>query len=205
MPKDLSKQELIKMYETVSEDILRKLGVHQQAKEAYEEKAELQRLMEERVKKAKALVKVAQELLNIYGLDLTVTKRGGISIKDKEGKRINIRQVKRKNKEKSQRLSKGLATPRDEYIIPILESIAELGGNGRIPEILQKVKEKMIDVLTEYDMELEPEGNEYRWRKSAQWARYHLTQKGLLSDESPRGVWEITDAGRKYLQNNSSI
>jgi restriction system protein len=32
------------------------------------------------------------------------------------------------------------------------------------------------------------------------WARNKLKDQGLIAANSPRGIWEITDAGRRYLE-----
>jgi restriction system protein len=39
-----------------------------------------------------------------------------------------------------------------------------------------------------------------RWRNTAQWARNSLREEGLIRDDSPRGIWEITDKGRQWLK-----
>jgi hypothetical protein len=39
-----------------------------------------------------------------------------------------------------------------------------------------------------------------RWRNTAHWTRSQLVQRGMLSHTSPRGTWEITPEGRKYLE-----
>jgi len=39
-----------------------------------------------------------------------------------------------------------------------------------------------------------------RWRNAAQWARNSMVQEGLLRDDSPRGIWEISEAGKRWLQ-----
>ena len=41
MLKELSKEELLKLYETLPEDTLQKLGIYDKAKETYEEKQKL--------------------------------------------------------------------------------------------------------------------------------------------------------------------
>ncbi|MEM7820360.1 MAG: winged helix-turn-helix domain-containing protein, partial [Candidatus Aenigmatarchaeota archaeon] len=33
----------------------------------------------------------------------------------------------------------------------------------------------------------------------AQWARNAMVKEGLLASDSPRGVWEITAVGRRWL------
>jgi hypothetical protein len=98
------------------------------------------------------------------------------------------------------KLPRGLRTPEDEFIIPILESIEELGGKAPMSEVLKKVEQKMRNKLNEYDYEeLPSEPSKKRWENTAQWCRNTLVSEGLLSNNSPRGIWEITDKGRAYL------
>ena len=195
--KELSKDELINLYETLPEETLRKLGIYTKTKEAYEEKQKMEKLRKERIEKAIALVKEAQELLNIYRLELTVTRRGRISIKDRDGQDISktkgTKQIKRK-------IKKGIKTPQSQYRIPILQVLTELGGRGEVNEILEKVYEKMKDILNKVDLELLPSGTDYRWRNTAQWARNTMVNEGLLRNNSPHGIWEITEKGKNYLK-----
>lgn len=66
-------------------------------------------------------------------------------------------------------------------------------------EVLDKVYEKMKNVLNVYDKE--PLNSGYiRWQNTAQWARNTMVNDGLLSSKSGRGVWEITDKGKKCLE-----
>jgi len=32
------------------------------------------------------------------------------------------------------------------------------------------------------------------------WERKHMIDAGLLRNDSPRGMWEMSDAGREYLE-----
>jgi predicted transcriptional regulator len=35
---------------------------------------------------------------------------------------------------------------------------------------------------------------------TAQWARNSLREEGLIRDDTPRSIWEITEEGRKWLR-----
>lgn len=106
-------------------------------------------------------------------------------------------------KKRSKKLKKGLRTPECEFRIPILESIVELGGSAKVKDVLKKVEDKMKHKLNEYDYESLPsDPREKRWAKTAQWCRYMLVTEGLLSFDSPRGIWEITEKGKEYLKNH---
>jgi len=103
----------------------------------------------------------------------------------------------RKVAERSQR---GLRTPEDAFCIPILQSLIELGGSAPVSDVLDKVEAKMRSQLNAYDRSPLPSDSTLtRWRNTAQWARKAMVQKGLMSSDSPRGIWEITEAGRRWL------
>lgn len=99
------------------------------------------------------------------------------------------------------RLRKGLRTPDAEYVRPILESLVELGGSARIGDVLDRVYRKMRPILNEHDLAPLPSDQDTpRWRNAAQWVRYGLAQQGLIRSDSPRGTWEISDEGRRWLE-----
>jgi hypothetical protein len=91
-------------------------------------------------------------------------------------------------------------TPEREYRVPILESLEQLGGQGHVKEVLRLVYEKMKNRLTGDDLKPLPSGGEVRWANTAMWARFNMVREGLLRSDSPRGVWEISEMGRAYLE-----
>ena len=110
--------------------------------------------------------------------------------------------VEIQKRKKRKKLKEGLRTPNEKYIIPILESLIELGGKGEMSKVLDKVYEKMRDILNKYDYEYLPSGKIIRWKNTAQWCRFKLTQQGLMSKDSPFGIWEITKKGIEYYNKN---
>ncbi len=112
--------------------------------------------------------------------------------------RITVTPKQRKVKSK---LKKGLRTPEDEFFIPILESLIELGGKAEMKKVLSKVYEKMKPKLNKYDLSSLPSNpKQTRWENTAQWARNTMVNEGLLSPNSPRGIWEITEKGRNFYE-----
>lgn len=111
----------------------------------------------------------------------------------------------RARKEKGQlrpraRLPHGLRTPEDAFRRPIMEALVELGGSAPIGEVLSRVEQKMKGVLNEYDREpLPSDPRAVRWRNTAQWCRNELVREGLMKDDSPYGIWEISEQGHKWL------
>jgi hypothetical protein len=103
------------------------------------------------------------------------------------------------------RLGRGLRTSEDAFRRPILETLVELGGSAHIGEVLERVGAKMKSVLNQYDREpLPSDPRSVRWKNTAQWCRNSLVREGLMKSDSPHGVWEITEAGRKWLLHESA-
>lgn len=102
---------------------------------------------------------------------------------------------------KSLQLQYGLRTVEKNYYQPILKALYDLGGSAQINDVLERVEQSMKGVLKPIDYEPIASGTEIRWRKSAQWARNTMVKKGLLKSNSSRGIWEISEIGRKSIEN----
>ncbi|RMD65815.1 hypothetical protein D6833_02360 [Candidatus Parcubacteria bacterium] len=101
---------------------------------------------------------------------------------------------------KGDRLPRGAKMSQEEFYLPILATLEEMGGQGRVQEVLDKVETMVRDRLRDVDWQILSDGRSIRWRDTAQWARHEMVQSGLLASDSPRGIWEITEAGQAYLQ-----
>jgi restriction system protein len=104
---------------------------------------------------------------------------------------------RRRKRRKRQAVNK---TPNHAYRLPILETLEQLGGRGRAQEVVSIVYVKMKDRLTEDDLKPLPSGRSVRWENTVRWERQNMVNEELLRDDSPVGVWEMTEAGRAYLQ-----
>jgi hypothetical protein len=99
------------------------------------------------------------------------------------------------------RLRRGLRTPEEAFNRPILQVLVELGGRAPMGHVLDRVGQLMRGVLRDVDHQpLASDPDLPRWRNTAQWARNSMVREGLLRNDSPRGIWEISDAGRQSLQ-----
>lgn len=103
-----------------------------------------------------------------------------------------------------QRTAPGQKTPQEQYWVPILQVLVEMGGKGPTGRVLDLVGELMQNIINDFDCDLLPARHDIRWRNTAMWARLEMVKVGYLSDQSPRGIWEITEEGRKYLANRSA-
>ena len=106
----------------------------------------------------------------------------------------------RKHRRDLGRLRRGLRTPEQAYYRPILRALQGLNGSASLNDVLDQVLQVMRGELKEVDFEpLASEPEMPRWRNAAQWARNSMVKEGLLKSDSPRGIWEISDVGRRYL------
>lgn len=153
---------------------------------------------EQDFEKAKILIENAEKLKAFREKIKSLQEEWQTIFADKVPKKL--RKQRRKSK-----LKKGLRTPEADFVKPILESLVELGGRAEMRTILERVYNKMKNILNEYDMQpLASEPKQKRWENTTQWARNTMVNKGLLDSNSPRGIWVITEEGRRYLRDLSN-
>jgi Mrr N-terminal domain/TIR domain len=105
----------------------------------------------------------------------------------------------------SDRLKKGLRTPEEAFVQPILKTLNELGGSAKTNDVLERVEQSMKKILKPVDYEqLASRSKMTRWRNTAQWARDTMVKEGLLLSNSPHGIWEISEDGRMFLKDKAS-
>jgi len=107
-------------------------------------------------------------------------------------------------KKKGGRAPRGQSTPQKAFRLPILQALEELGGHGRMAQVLERVYAMVEGRLTDVDRELLPSGQDIRWENHAAWEKLRMVREGLLASDSPHGIWEITEAGRAYLQEHQA-
>jgi hypothetical protein len=103
------------------------------------------------------------------------------------------------DKRARQRAPKGTLLPEVEYELPILKVLAERGGRAPAGEVIEALEQYLDGQLTKLDRERIGSGG-VRWRNRAQFVRLALIKKGELASDSQRGVWELTDAGRRRAE-----
>lgn len=100
----------------------------------------------------------------------------------------------------AERAKPGELLDRHEYDQPILDVLARMGGSANGSDVIDAVGEIVADRLTARDKD-RIESGVVRWRNRAAWRRFNLVKQGLLKDQSPRGIWELTDEGWKAAGN----
>ena len=112
----------------------------------------------------------------------------------------NLEQETIPNIEPTHAQKQGLRTPNQAFQLPILQALIQLSGSAPIQIVLDRVHEMMKDQLNDYDYQSLPSNpHVVRWENNAQWARFKLVNEGYLASDSPRGIWEITEAGRERV------
>jgi Mrr N-terminal domain/SeqA protein N-terminal domain len=94
--------------------------------------------------------------------------------------------------------------PERAYELPLLEALGTAGGRLPTREAVAAVGERVADQLMPMDYDLMDQGQK-RWESRVQFARLRLVEAGLLKKDSPRGVWEISDAGRERLKRGGTV
>lgn len=105
-----------------------------------------------------------------------------------------------RSKNRRDAVKKGEGTPQTDFERPVLEALVELGGSGRMSDVLRIVERRMRDHLTAKDFEgLSATPSKPRWRNRAEWARNTMREDGRVKSGSRLGIWEISDQGRAWL------
>ncbi|HOM67449.1 MAG: hypothetical protein BWX85_00804 [Chloroflexi bacterium ADurb.Bin120] len=127
-----------------------------------------------------------------------------------EWRRLSFKTVKKPGRKPRQaklkptaRLGKGMRTPEEAFKLPLLKTLIEMGGAGRVSEVLDRMENHVKPMLTEPDYEPLSSTDEFRWRNTAKWARQELIYDGLLEKDSPYGIWTISDKGRAWVEKQS--
>lgn len=94
---------------------------------------------------------------------------------------------------------RGNKTPQRDFRLPLMKVLLELGGSAEVKNIREKMLPAMKSRLSEDDFEAVSTGEE-RWWNATCWERSDLVKEGLFRDDSPRGVWELSDEGIKQLR-----
>ena len=119
------------------------------------------------------------------------------------GRDWQVMQGQERRPRRFQRLQRGIRTPEEAFRRPILEALVELGGRAPINEVLKRVETKMNSILNVYDLQPLPSNPTIiRWQNTARWCRSTMVREGFLKNDSPRGIWEISERGREALQKN---
>jgi Mrr N-terminal domain len=103
--------------------------------------------------------------------------------------------------QKRVRVPAGSILPEEDYELPLLRSLVEAGGSGSSKQVVELVGERLANKLTELDKEALASGG-IRWQNRIQFVRLKLIERGLMEREAPRGIWAISEDGRRFVEAN---
>lgn len=106
-------------------------------------------------------------------------------------------------KAKRTRVPSGALLPEDRYVLPLLAALVEFGGSAPYKQVVDRVGELLKEDLTDLDHEPLNSGG-IRWQSRLQFVRLRLIEQGLMVKESGRGVWAVSEEGRKYVEQHES-
>ena len=89
------------------------------------------------------------------------------------------------------------------YELPMLEILSEHGDRAGAREVLDELETRLSGQLTEVDRQQLASGD-VRWRNRAQFVRLRLVEQGDMVKDSPRGIWEISEQGRRRVTAGAS-
>jgi len=86
-----------------------------------------------------------------------------------------------------------------QYFQPIIDALVELGGSGQPSEVKKLIAENLS--ISEEEQSEQISSGASRFSNSVDWARFYLAKAGYI-DSSTRGVWSLTEPGRKLQLSN---
>jgi Mrr N-terminal domain len=104
---------------------------------------------------------------------------------------------------KRTRVPSSALMPEANYRLPILRVLSDAGGRMATSEAIAAVGDIVYDQLKPADLELQ--GTKPRWEQRIQFTRLRLVEDKLMKKESPRGTWEITEAGEKVVSDSIKV
>ena len=110
-----------------------------------------------------------------------------------------LKPAKKQVKPRRTRAAAGTLLPEGQYVTPLLRALVDLGGRAPYRDVVDAVGRLLKDRLLEADFEHLNSGV-VRWENRLQFVRLNLVERGLLERDMPRGIWAITEAGRRALE-----
>lgn len=92
--------------------------------------------------------------------------------------------------------SKSLKTDKAILRLLIVEALRHLDGSAPKNDVLKYMEEKLHAKLLPGDLEWREATNDHAWQNNACWERNAMKNDGILKADSPRGIWELSEAHR---------
>ena len=103
------------------------------------------------------------------------------------------------------KLPRGSLTHLDAFTRPVLQALVDIGGKGTRSEVFERLLKSMNKTFTKYDFGFTPSRPKApRWHDTLDRAYKLMRKSGLLSTDTPIGIWEISQKGRDFLKESSA-
>jgi hypothetical protein len=79
----------------------------------------------------------------------------------------------------------------------IIAALTDRGGSAKAEEVTSYIEKVFGREFTAKERESIPSG-EIRWLKKVHFSRLDMVRGGLLNEDAPRGVWELTEKGKTF-------
>lgn len=83
---------------------------------------------------------------------------------------------------------------------PLVLELYRLGGSAN-PESIYSALTKYFNLIDEVRYQKIGQSEENKFENDVRWARQQLLEKGILKNESPRGIWELSEVSMEVLNN----
>jgi hypothetical protein len=112
---------------------------------------------------------------------------------------LHARNSAAQTKKKVNRSKHGQRLPLKNFRGPLLKALHRQGGRTYSREIRATMERMMAPLLSDADYELVSNGIP-RWWNSACSMRVQLIENGLIRNDSPHGVWELSNQGLRIMR-----
>lgn len=92
--------------------------------------------------------------------------------------------------------SRSPKTDKETLRTHIVRALRKLGGRARVAEVLDEMEQQLAGKLLPCDLAVRQDGKTIAWKNNAQWERLRMTHDGVLRNDSPNGIWELSEEHR---------
>lgn len=96
-------------------------------------------------------------------------------------------------------IRRGRLTSNNTLIKAIVQVMEEMGNSGHKREIHKRLEDVLKGVLNSEDYKIDSSGL-VTWNHRVDWARLYMAQVGILKNDSPRGIWELSENYQKLME-----
>jgi len=105
--------------------------------------------------------------------------------------RLNVNTVPADGKPIRRKRSNSPKTDPQTLRAHIIAALRNLGGRGRVADVLDEIGKQLEGKLLPGDLEIRQDGKTLAWRNNAQWERLRMVHDGTLRSDSSNGYWEL--------------